>query len=906
VLPFGVLRCAALVSLTWGGVAYAEDPREVFGFTQKPAVREECTDWKTFGCPTGSDDFDHTSPHALRTWLPSSYLLSLPVADSRHDDVAHFATGATRDEAGPAFLGATGLENVWTVEGIPIENPRNGNVETRIPLAFTRGLLVVAGGFAARDRAALGGSIDVELRRGGDSHEVDAYVWSGYTTDARARPIPAQTFQLRRLTIAPELDTSFAVVASGPAPSFGGGKTWYAAGLAGTVSTFAVDWKAARLVDRDGDTIPDGLPGTLDAGADGKVDLETITQTGETVRTLSVPMMARGGWERGPHDITLTLLGIGSVDSAFLSNATQQAAGTDRHGLILDGIAAWKGSWKDTRGRLLMAWHRSTRREKARDDAAANISQFQSAYIPAVLDDDPTLADRCSDDIVMGDPYPGIPNCPIPFGFFSSGGAGDLVTTVADRPVVTADVARRYGNHVLRAGGTFEDTRLVQTTRFTGNQLVRSLLPGHTDRVQFFSGECGELAGTPCDYTSFSRLNYRTRYTAAYLEDTFALSPRIRVNTGVRWELMWVGPTLHFSDQIAPRLGIAWDLRGDGSSRLWTNMGRTHAILPAGMGSTVIARDRTVRDIEFVTQMQTVTDRRIDNGNVFAVAQDIDSIAQDEIATGIEIGVIKALRAGAWIAHRSLRHGLETTLVNQTGELAVANPGDGGPFLGRTATREATTVAADVLIAPAPKLSFRLTYLWGRVVGSWPGPFDPRQGATLYAGNEWDLDATNLYGRLPSDPGHRVAIEAERRGKLGPVELAVATRLTVANGRPRNILADGELGVVYVLPRGAGGRNPTLSQANVRGAARWRGTDFTVDVFNVFARQEATATGELYAGDQVRPIVNGTVADLVFLKNESCGDAGCVGRAATRRSGFGLPTAFQSPLSVVVGVHRTF
>src|SRR5262249_51747917 len=156
-------------------------------------------------------------------------------------------------------------------------------------------------------------------------------------------------------------------------------------GIAPSMSTFAIDWRAGRLVDRNQDGIPDGLPGpgTIDEGADGKVDLEIFSRTGENIRTYSVPFMARAGWERGPHDVALTLLGSGAADSSFIANATQQAAGTDRTTWIVDGIAAWKGKWKDTHGRVLMAWHRSARYESAHNDAAGRISQFQSAYIPA-------------------------------------------------------------------------------------------------------------------------------------------------------------------------------------------------------------------------------------------------------------------------------------------------------------------------------------------------------------------------------------------------------------------------------------------------------------------------------------------------------------------------------------------
>lgn len=879
----------------------ADNPSDVFGFKPKVADRVDCSDGRTFGCASSTDPFDTVSPYALRTWLPSTYTLRLPVADARHDDVVGFAMGASRDDVGPTFGGANGLDNTWTVEGAPTESLRTGNVETRIPLPFTTGVMVTAGGFAARDRAGLGGSVDVELVRGGAKHVVEAYAWAGISAEARERPIPAQTYQLRRAALENGPETSFVAVASGPLGKLRGGRAWYAAGVGASLSLFDFTTRAARLVDVDGDGNPDGLPGTADAGNDGKVDLVPIESTSDGVRSYSVPVMGRVGWEKGPHDVALTLLGNVSRDSAFVSNATPLASTIDRHALILDGIAAWRGKWKTTRARVFAAWHRSDRSEQAHDPAAADTSQLLTAYVPDILPDDPTLASQCSD--ILNDVAPTVFNCPIPNGFFASRGAGQLVSSVGDRPTLTADVAKLVGNHVLRTGGTFEDTRLVTSTRFTGNELERSLIPGHSDKTRFLGeGVCLEEAGTPCDYRTSSKLNYRTRYSALFVEDTFLPWAGFRVDTGVRWELMWVGPRLHFSDEISPRLGLAWDLKGDGSTRWWASMGRTHALLPAGMGVNVIDRDATVRDISF----GGAETRRVDRGAVFSIAEDVQPIAQDELTTGFELGVIKALRFSTWIQHRVLRRGLDTVQINSAGDVFVDNPGRGGTFTGDAAVRDSTVVAADVLIAPSPKLSFRATYLWGRTVGTWTGAFDPRQGATLYAGTEWDLDATNLNGPLPTDPGHRVAIEGERRGRLGGVDLAVSTRLIVGSGRPRNVFASTDLGVVYLLPRGANGRMPALSQANVRLAARWRRIDFTLDAFNAFNRREAVTAGELYA-DASSPIVGGTPADLVFAKSEVCSAEGdCIGRPLQKRTTFGLPTSFQSPLSLVLGVHHAF
>ena len=887
-------RRSALIASVLGGVAWGDgDPRAVFGLAPKPIEKVDCDDGRAFGCATASDPFDPMAPMAMRSWLPSSYLSRLPVGDARHDQVAQFAMAASRDDVGPSFAGATGLENVWTIEGAPAEDVETGNVETRVPLAFMTGMVSTAGGCGARDRVGLGGSIDVELRRGGNRHELEAYAWTGVSEAARARPIADATYQLRRLTRARGPEASVSAVATGPITNdVFGGSAWYAAGVAGEFSRNEFSWRAARLVDDDGDGVPDGLP--------GQVAVQPIADTESTTLDYLVPVMARAGWLRGPHDLTISIVANASHDSAFLANATQQAAGITRRSLAGDAIATWNGTWRDTRARVRLAWHRSVRRESAADDAASGVAQLQTAFVPSVLADDPVLAGACNDG--DGDPVPTLANCPIPFGSFASAGAGLLVDRVGDRPTIAAEVAHRRASHVVRAGATFEDTRLVTTSRFTGGELVRSLFPGHTDRQRLFTGECGDEPGTPCNFASEFELAYRTRYTAAYLEDTFTPVPGLRVDGGVRWELMWVGPRLHFSDQIAPRLGIAWDVLGDGtrSSRLWAAMGRSHALLPAGLGPIAIARTQSVRDVAF----DSVLNRNVDRGSAFAVADGIQPAAQDEIATGFEFGVIGALRGGVWLQHRSLRRGLETVLANpNTGEAAIDNPGRDGTI---PALRESTVLAIEIAIAPSPRLSVRASYLWGKTVGSWTGPFDPRQGTTLYGGTDWDLDATNLYGRLATDPGHRVAIEGERRGRIAGVELAVATRLLVTSGRPRNVLGDSDLGIVQLLPRGSDGRNAVLSQANVRLAARWRRVDFTLDVFDAFDRRAPITTNEIYAGQQVRPISGGTLQDLVFAKSESCGDFACSATAPIRRTAFGLPTTFQSPRSFVLGVHRAF
>ncbi|HSR97264.1 MAG TPA: TonB-dependent receptor [Kofleriaceae bacterium] len=854
------------------------DLRDTFGLSQPPAVRADCGDGLAFDCAIATDPFDGATPYALSTWLPVSWLGRLPVGAATHDAVASYALGASRDGAGVVLGGGTGLDNRWTIDGAPADSVRTGGADTRVPLAFLEGVLVTAGGFAARDRASVGGTIDARLLRGTSKHELAADAWLELSRAPSAPPLPVGAYRVRTLAFDPGPRTTLSLVGTGPLAAVGawlGGAAWYAAGIAPSLGSTRLGWHAGRLVDADGDGAPDP--------AGGDVAVETIEDTAERAWDYTVPVMARAGLDRGAHHLELSLVGSVERDARFLAGATLPAAGVDRTTVVGDLIATWRGAWADTRARVQASWHRSDRSERARVASAGGVPQRLTGFIPAQLAEDPVLAAAC-DDSSPDDRWKQIANCPVEGALFASGGAGQLTDVVGDRPTVSADIARRFGGNLVRAGATLEDARLVTTAQLTGGEQLRALALDALDHRRFFGDACGEGAGDPCDYADRSQLTYRTRYAAVYAEDTFSLAPGLVVNDGLRWELMWVGSSLRFSHQLAPRAGMVWTPFGDGRARLWTSLGRTFAMLPAGLGATVIGRDPTVDDFE----LAGVAARVRDSGGAFPVADDVRSIVQDEVTLGGEVALAGALRATAWLQGRYLRHGLETA------HGTLDNPGGDDP----SAVRE-TEIAAAALELVKPKIRIRAGAMWGRTVGTWTGSYDPRQGATLLASPDWDTDATNLDGRLPTDAGARLFVESEHRGALGPVEVAVATRFTVGSGRPRNVLASGVDGLVALLPRGSAGRDPVVSEARVRVLARWRGVAVTLDVQNVFDRRDPTNLDEVYTGDTVRPVTGGDASDLVFLKNDA-------GAPARRSAGYRLPVAFQDPLAVTLGIHSAF
>src|SRR5262245_59666536 len=287
----GVRRSVVgLLVLSLSTVARADDPRGVFGLDKKPddkkqddkqddvrdvfglgkkATQEplDCSDGTEFPCVVATDPLSESeSIYALSQWLCAKYLLSLPVASATQADVAHYALGANRDEAGPSFAGANGLENRWFIDGAPADGLRTGVADTRIPLTFLDGMWVTSGGFTARDRTSTGGLIDAELKSGTTDHELDAHVWAGWTAAPRQRPIVAKTYFARRGIVETGPDVAPSLVATGPFAALGnalGGTGWYAAGIAPELDATKFTWTAATITDKDNDGFVDGLPGIV-------------------------------------------------------------------------------------------------------------------------------------------------------------------------------------------------------------------------------------------------------------------------------------------------------------------------------------------------------------------------------------------------------------------------------------------------------------------------------------------------------------------------------------------------------------------------------------------------------------------------------------------------------------------
>ena len=697
-----VIAALALASST----AHADDPRDIFGLPKKPSKSTDtpdCADAATFGCSQSNDPFASTSPYALSTWLSADYLDRLPVADSSVDQVAHWATGASRDEAGVAIGGATGLENRWTVEGAPVDNLRSGVSELRVPLAFVSGIRVTAGGFAASDRTGLGGTIDATLVRGGDKHELESRAYFGLSADSPQRPRAAFTYSLYRLRVDDGFNFSGSVVAKGPLGHIAGGKAWYAVGLQQSQAHESFQWTAARLVDQNNDGDIDGLPYPA---------LEPIAQRTVNTTDYSTPYMARVGWDRGVHHIDLTLIGEVDEQARFLTNASAQAAGIDRRTILGTGIATWHGDWAHTHARVQLSWQRSDRRDRARD-SHANIPQVLTAYVPKTVADDPQVAQGCNDNR-----YPGINECPIITGYYATGGAGILVHSIADRPVTTAEVSHQIGNHVLEAGGTFEDATAAHHVEVHGRS-DRALVVRRTRR-------CRQVL-----LRHVQRRRVRRVLVSQFLLDELAFA----VRRGLR------GGHLVTAAKHPHRRWAALRAHGRGAAAVLQRARSSHRHLVGLPRQRHVARVR-----EHGPQLRVSPGRPRHDDHVARPRRSRTSSSSSRVVTAARwrMATSTASRPARRRWRRTsyspaCRSGWRTPFSSPAGSRAgtsaaasrtspdgFINPGhaDGDP-----AIRATEQGGAEVATSPTAHTTVRIGWMYGRTVGNYAGPYDPQTGA---------------------------------------------------------------------------------------------------------------------------------------------------------------------------------
>jgi hypothetical protein len=203
----------------------------------------------------------------------------------------------------------------------------------------------------------------------------------------------------------------------------------------------------------------------------------------------------------------------------------------------------------------------------------------------------------------------------------------------------------------------------------------------------------------------------------------------------------------------------------------------------------------------------------------------------------------------------------------------------------------------------------RAAYTYSRLIGNYDGLYQAEQNYFAPNGNN-AYDSPDLYansnGPLPNDRPHLAHVDGFYTRPLGNGSITVGLSFAARSGMPRNYMSALIPGqqLVFLLPRGSGGRTPTVTELNGRIAYKRAlspkcNLEAFVDLFNIFNQQEAVLVDDNYTYSWAGAIVNGTPSDLKYAKD-------IFGSPIVKNPNYGHPLLYQRPFNGRFGLRITF
>lgn len=556
---------------------------------------------------------------------------------------------------------------------------------------------------------------------------------------------------------------------------------------------------------------------------------------------------------------------------------------------------------------------------------------------------------------------------PCPVSEYGTGGVGGVVPSEQSTRLSLSLKATHFlgglaGRHVLRVGADVFFDRLERSAPTVTGGLDAVALPDQfqgtwvagmdvaANALLWDPARPGHLAGET------ARQFVRGTSLSAFLQDTWSPLDSLAVDLGLRVERQLIfadratlgadGAPLDGAQvaltNLMPRAGVSWDFTRRGLARAYASFGRFYESIPLSLASMVSAWSPAgdVGWARFSRQgcaasqgLLPLDPRRCpmipDSAIVLIPARSsmtrIDPALGgqylDEWQTGVELQALRDVVVALEYAHRAVGRVVEDAgpYGPTDGRFYLTNPGVAGtlgqatlpdgsfamPALERT--YDAITLSARKALRDGWLLG--ASYTFSSLRGNYAGLFVSENRGQL--GNatsaaDYPQVLANANGPLPGDSRHAFKLDGAWVAALdAKTSLQLGAAIRAQEGGPTNYLgAIFGYPVIFILPRGSGGRLPWLTQVDARAAlARDLGAGTSVEVsleaFNLLNTQTVTATNEVWTLSDVSAIPGGTPASLGSLKDTS-------GAPVAANPRWGQPTAYQLPLSLRLGARLTF
>ena len=428
---------------------------------------------------------------------------------------------------------------------------------------------------------------------------------------------------------------------------------------------------------------------------------------------------------------------------------------------------------------------------------------------------------------------------------------GSVISHEDERKVKRLDFEWALGNHLLRFGWDHELMTTDRTTRYPGPTATIYTAYGKKPGDLLDNGAVVP-AGVNAILMGRKRADggvFDIEASAWYLEDNWNITPDLMLNIGVRvdnFENMTAsGSTFTKIDNlVSPRLGFSWDIKGDGSTKVFGNLGRYYLPIPSIVSYNFaggLTDERTFYVLNGWTEKTNpVTGAPYMAPNIGAqigpvddsfnisvadlrqsVDRDLKAVYQDEAILGFQSMINQAWSWGVNATYRRMENAMDDMLINALCGVRhrnlwpIANPGDKVTLWGTKAMGcaqdgwvtidtskegymtlgsnriigyskpERTYKAVEFQVDRAwdDKWAFNASYLWSRSEGNHEGPVnsDTNYGDTSMV-QHWDHPANNeRYGVLFNDHEHQIKL----RGSFKLNEMwSFGATMTALSGGP--------------------------------------------------------------------------------------------------------------------------
>ena len=823
---------------------------------------------------------------AISTILEAELIEELPTART-FLDLAYLAPGVTDSRLNriPSVNGASLAENRYLVEGLDVTDPRNGTLESALPVDFLNQVEIKTGGFAAEYGGALGGILNVVTKAG--SNDLHGSVFGYYQDDGLKSDPPANVRNVR-LRGSREYEAG---------ATLGGrvirDKLWYFLGIDPTFRD--QDWttQQAFQVTNEADNV-----------------YYTVKLTGQLHPSHQLVLSAFGDPSDGTQH-SLDAAGIIRNDSERHTN----------HFVLAYHAVPTSRLWLDARAGRYQERDRvepASDQEYYLDLTGGTWASQQNCGDPSLLVADVEFAPGC-----LG-------------GSWKQ--ARDDGTREEARAAATAEWETGRLDHELKAGGSWRRSKFDVDAHWPGalegpfrdrdgNVLNPRGVSGH---IWLLFDDFAELIDLDLDSHSESE------EVGLFLQDRVRVSERLTVDLGVRTDNIestgdrtGTAPNLRlkfgFQDMIAPRISVTWDPFGEGRSKLFAHYGRSYESVPLALNTFAFSYDNTfLYDFRYpadgslpsVGNLGELISFAPIGGSPERVADDIEPMYTDSYALGFDYQIGGKVSIGLSGFYSEVGAAIDDICVRRC---FIGNPGGTytiDPVSG-AALPAPVTVPEAVREYRALQLNFQKrlanswqlfgNYVYSKLEGNYGGAIhEDLRFINPNFTEAFDRLArlANTFGTLPNDRTHQAKVYGSYEWGFGLTTGLIAQYYTgTPTSKRGGYPGFGGLGQRFITERGSAGRTPDIYTIDLHLSysipiGKVLSLSLMGDVFNLTDAQRAVAVDEIWTN---------AIAATTLDPNECGGPGTGPGTdCAQGNSNWGGALTFQEPRTVRLGARLTW